>query len=149
MDSDIDPWRKYTKTRLSAGYTHPLGQQAIRAALQEANVFVDWLSLSDCVEAAWRDRLPVRLLSVRRLGDAVRREWGEWPLAYQTHLAVNACPSTMKEEVSSFLANEALPRAIAWTRAAAERGNAWGASEHQLEALWEHPGLRYVEDRFR
>ncbi len=149
MGTDGDSWREYTKMRLRAGYTHPVGQQAVRAALQEANLVVDWFSLANCVEEAWRDERPVQLLSVRRVGDAVRRGWGDWPLAYQDHLSVNACPSAVKREVARVVTDEALPQAIAWLRAAPERGNAWGASEHRWEALWEHPGVRYVEDRFR
>lgn len=148
MTSDGEPWHEYTKLRLRAGYAHPVGQQDVRAALLAADVTVDWLSLSDCVEAAWRDARPVRLLSIRRVGDAVHREWGTWPLAFQTHLTVNACPSMLKAELRTVLLDEALPRAADWLRAAAGRGNAWGASEHQFEALWEHPGVRYVDDRF-
>lgn len=110
---------------------------------------MDWLSLSDCVEAAWQEKRPVRLLSVHRYGDSLVREWGDWPLARQTHLWFNACPSPLRSDLRAVVLDEALPRVLAWLAMAAERGNAWGASEHQLEAMWEHPGIRYVEDRFK
>jgi hypothetical protein len=149
VTSEPDPWRAYSKMRLGAGYTHPVGQQGLRAALVASKTAVDWLSLSDCVASAWREERPVRLLSIRRVGDVVVREWGNWPLGYQTHLSVNACPSRSKALVRSVVLEEALPRAAAWLRESAGRGDAWRASEHQLEALWDHPGVRYVEDRFR
>lgn len=79
-DEDVEhaePWRKYTKKRLPRGFAHPLGQQDVRSALLTTDVAVDWLSLSDCDESAWRDLSPVRLLSVSRVGDAVRRGCGD------------------------------------------------------------------------
>lgn len=118
-------------------------------ALLNAEVRVDWLSLSDCVELAWRDKRPVRLVSVHRYGDALVRKWGDWPLSYQTTLWVNACPSAVKSDLRAVVLEEALPRALAWLALVAERGNAWGASERKFEALWEHPGTHYVEDRFK
>lgn len=149
MTTQPDPWGEYSKTRLRPGLAHPVGQREVRSALLDAGLRVDWLSLSDCVEPAWQEKRAVRLLSAHRHGDSLMREWGDWPLARQTHLSVNACPSPLRSDLRAVVLDEALPRALAWLAEAAGRGNAWGASEHQLEALWEHPGVRYVEDRFR
>ncbi len=110
-----------------------MGQQDLKAALLGAGLAVDWLSLADCVESGWQEKRPVRLLAVRRVGDAVVREWGDWPLGYQTHLSVNACPSASKALLHAVVLEEALPRALAWLAEAAGRGNAWGASERQME----------------
>lgn len=144
-----EPWRKYSKTRLAPGYAHPVGQQDLRAALLDAEVVLGTLDLGGCIEAAWRERRPVRLLSTRRMADGEARKLGEFADAFQTNLTVNACPSHMKLDLRKVVLADALPQVIAWLRAAGQRGNAWGASERQLEVLWEHPGLRYVEDRFR
>ena len=108
---------------------------------------MDWLSLSDCVRRSRRVQEPVRLLSVRRVGDAVFRTWGDWPLAYQTHLSINACPANLKAELRDVVLEQAMPRALSWLASAAEQGNAWGASERQIQALWQHPGLVWAEDR--
>jgi hypothetical protein len=83
------------------------------------------------------------------MADGEARKLGEFAFAFQVDLTVNACPSGLRLDLRKVLLGAALPHATAWLCAAAERGNAWGASERQLEVLWAHPGLRYVEDRFR
>lgn len=149
MTGEKVPWRTYDRARLRPGYAHPIGQQDVRSALDSAGLAVDWLSLSGCVEEAWQRHEPVRLLSCRRVGDSEFRKHSDWSLAFQTHLSLNACPATLKAELREVVLDQALPRALSWLASAAERGNAWGASERQIEALWQHPGLTFVEDRFR
>lgn len=111
MTGEGEPWREYTKLRLRAGYAHPVGQQDVRAALLAAEVSVDSLSLSDCVDVDWREARPVRLLSIFRVGDTVQKYRGRWPLTFQTQLSVNSCPSMLKAELRPVVLDEALPQA--------------------------------------
>ncbi len=145
-----NPWCRYSRGPRRPGLTPALGQLDVRKALVAAGLTVDWLSLGYGDERFWQGQQPVRLLALRRTGDAVRRSWGDWPLAYQTHLSVSACPSEVRAQVRPALLADGLPRVLEWLAAVPAKGTAWAASERQVEVLWGGAGhLRYVEDRFR
>ena len=151
MDAPGDPWRVYTKTRLRPGLVYPLRQQELRDVLLELQVKVGSVQLMLPIEQAWRSRTPVRILSARRVPDDVAGKWNsqEFAYAFQSVLTLYACPVAAKPAVRAVLLDQALPAAASWLRLATGHGSAWQASEHEWEALWEHPHLRYAEDRFR
>jgi hypothetical protein len=145
---DAAPWATYSRTKgLGPGWTHPLGQQEVRRALKAVSLRVGELRLADAAGTAWRAREPVRLVSARRIGDDAFRHYG-WPQERQTEVTVYACPSAVRQELRQPVM-DALARVLSWLASTPLRGEGWAAVEHEVEALWLHPGLRVMEDRFR
>jgi hypothetical protein len=145
---DTAPWSAYSKTkRLAPGWTHPLRQREVWDALDAGAVRVGELRLADVVETAWQAREPVRLVSARRVGDDAFRHYG-WPQERQTEVSIYGVPSAARHEVLQPV-RDALESVLSWLASVPSRGEGWAASEHEVEALWLHPGLQIVEDRFR
>ncbi len=143
------PWVTYSKAaRLTSGFTHPLGQQELRQALDAAGVQVGQLHLSDALPDAWKAQQPVRLVTARRIGDDAFRRYG-WQPTRQTELTISACPRSVRPAVRDALVREVLDEVLLWLKAVPGRGEGWAASERQIEALWLHPGVRYAQDRWR
>ena len=130
-----EPWSRYSRMPTRAGWSYPLGQAELRAALEAADVSIAELVLFHSPNAADRAAAKAGTMAL------VSAKWD----GRSSGLWLYAVPAERRAAARTALLSDALPRAIRWLQLLGSRGNAWGATRHDWKARLEGISVRVEE----
>ena len=125
----------FDRAKIPKTLSFPLKRSGLDAALDAAGV------VSLAAVYYWMRQRGDVVLRADYLGEA-RRGWAQ---AGQSTVTVYAVPAAERRETESALLREALPRLVAWLRAADAAGNAWRGADHHLAVSYRAGNLQYDE----
>lgn len=135
QDTALTPWARYSRLRVHAGWSYPLGQTDVRSALEAAAT-----SIGEVVFFHFPDAKS-RTAAERGTMDLVSAKWD----GMTSGLWLYAVPASYRQAARVALLSDALPRAIDWLRLLPRRGNAWEATRHDWKATLDSGTVRVAE----
>jgi hypothetical protein len=127
---------RFTRAKIPKSLSFPLKRSALDAALEGAGI------TSLAAVYFWTRQPGDVVLRANYCGEAQRTA-----AAGESTLTVYAVPAPKRHDTEGALLREALPRLVAWLRAAQAAGNAWRGANHHLAVSYQGGQLYYDESQ--